>query len=446
MKTIKNKSNLILTFALFVSTLLSAQQEKVWTLKECIDYALENNISVQKLDNTLLSGEQDVIASKGGMLPSVSASANQSLGLGNQELFQGQFADRTTHSTNLGIRVSQNVFNGFRTVTLYKQSLLTSEQNELELNKLKDDISLNVANTYLNVLFNKENLETAKTQVQFSQAQLKQVKSLVDAGVQPKANIYDAEATLASDEQSLTTAENNYNLALLSLSQLLQVPYKGFQVEMLTVDNPSATLLYADVQPILDYAFGNRNEIKIAEKGIEAAELNTKINKSGYLPSVSLSYGFGSNVFYSNLADDEASFFNQLNDQKAHSFSLGVNIPIFSQFQNKTAVAKAKIQEENSILDFEQAKLDLETNIQRAFTDAQAAFKAYQAANKSLDAQKLAFENSTERFNIGAMTSFDLEQARVRYINAETSLINAKYDFIFKTKVLDFYMGKPLID
>ena len=290
-------------------------------------------------------------------------------------------------------------------------------------------------------MFNKENLETAQAQFDFSKQQLEQVKDLVNAGVQPRANIYDAEATLSRDEQQITIAENNYNLTLLSLSQLLQVPFENFDVEIIEIDSPSAALLYSDITPILNYAFQNRNEIKVAEKNIENAELATKIAKSGYLPNVTLGYGFNSGANFSNLSTDN-SFFQQLNDNKGHSFRLNVNIPIFSRFQNKTAVAKSKIQEENSALNFEQAKLNLESNIQRAFTDAQAALKAYEAARKSLASQELAFNNSKERYDIGAMTAFELEQARVQLINAESSLINAKYDFVFKTKVLDFYMGK----
>ena len=172
--------------------------------------------------------------------------------------------------------------------------------------------------------------------------------------------------------------------------------------------------------------------------------MNTKISKSGYLPSVSFSYNFGTNVFFTNLSTTEDAFFRQLEDNKGHSFNLSVNIPIFSQFQNKTAVAKSKVREENAKLDMNQAKLDLESNIQRAYTDAQAAFKTYEAAKKSLESQELSFENSQERFNIGVMNSFELEQSRIRYINAQSSLINAKYDFVFKTKVLDFYMGKRI--
>ena len=436
--------NVVIVLALLFTGFIQAQDKKVWTLEDCVNYALENNISVQQGENTLLINEQDVIASSGNRLPSLDLSGRQGLTLGNQEIFPGQFVDRTANSTNIGINVNQPIFNGFRLTNLYKQSQLTLERNQLELNRIRDDISLNVVNAYLNVVFNKENLEVAQAQVAFSLKQPDQVKELVDAGVQPRANIYDVEATLSSDEQNLTVAENNYNLALLTLSQLLQLPYEGFEVEIIEVDSPSAALMYNDISPILDHAFNNRYEIKVAEKDIESAELSTKISRSGFLPSVSFNYGFGTNVFYTNLRDDEASFINQLNDNKSQSFGLSFRVPIFSQFQNKTAVAQSQIREDNAKLNLEQAKLNLESNIQRAFTDAQAALKAYEAAKKSREAQQLAFQNSQERYNLGSMNSFDLEQSRIQLINAQSRLINAKYDFVFKTKVLDFYLGKPI--
>jgi len=228
------------------------------------------------------------------------------------------------------------------------------------------------------------------------------------------------------------------------LSQLLQVPYNGFEVEFINIDTPSEALLYNNIQPILNYALENRNEIKVAEKNIENAELGTEISKSGFYPTVTAGYSYGTSAFFTNLSDDETSFFNQLNEQRAHNVRINISIPIFSRFQNKTAVTKSGIQEENSKLRLDQAKLDLESNIQRAYTDAQAALKAFVAAKRSLTSQELAFNNSKERYDIGSMTAFDLEQSRVQLINAESSLINAKYDFVFKTKVLDFYMGKSL--
>jgi len=435
-------------FKILAITLLigiaSFAQSKKWTLQECVTYALENNISVKQAQNSLLDDDQNLIAAKGNYLPSVSANMSHRLTVGNAELFTGQFVDRTSNSSNFGINVNQTVFNGFRNSYLFKQAQLGKEGNEIELNLTKDLISLNVANFYLNVLFNKENLETAKSQFEFSQKQLNQVQELVNAGVQPKANIYDAEATLANDEQSITIADNNYRLSLLSLSQALQLPFDGFDVEIIEIDDPAAEIMYSDIKPVLNYALENRNEIKGAELSIEAAELNTKLSKSSYLPTVTAGYGFGTNAFFTNLSSSEAPFLEQLNDQKSHSFSVNVSIPIFSRFQNKTNVAKSKIVEERNKLSLDQAKLDLESTIQRAFTDAQAALKSYQAAKKSLTAQELAFQNSQERYNIGAMNAFDLEQTRIRLINAEASLINAKYDFIFKTKILDFYIGKPI--
>jgi len=233
-------------------------------------------------------------------------------------------------------------------------------------------------------------------------------------------------------------------LALLSMAQLLQLPLEGFAVEFIDVEDPSSNLLYDNVQPILDYAYQNRNEVKLAEKRIENAQLSTEISKSGFYPSLSGRYNYGSNAFYTNLTDIEDPFLMQISDNKGHSFGLSLNIPIFSQNQNKTNVAKSKIQEENAKLNLEQTKLNLESNIQRAFTDAKAAYKSYEASKKSLKAQELALQNAQDRYSLGALNAFDLEQIRLRFVNAEITLINAKYDFVFKTKVLDFYLGKSI--
>ncbi|WP_397364758.1 TolC family protein [Olleya sp. R77988] len=439
----------ILIIVMLVVGVSATAQNKKWTLQECVNHALENNISVLQGQNVLLSNEQDVKASKGRFLPTVSGSASHGIGIGTERFDIGStqvVVDRTSNNTSFGLSANQTVFNGFRLTNLYKQSQLNLEANTLELDRIRDNISLNVVNAYLNILFNVENLAIAKDQYEFTKKQLKQVEDLVDAGVQPAANVYDAKATLSRDLQGVTVAQNNYDLSLLTMSQFLQIPLEGFEVAIIEVDDPSAELMYESAKPIVDYALENRNEIKVANKNIESAALSTEISKSGFLPFVSLGYGFGSNAFFTNLYNTEDSFFNQLNDQKGHNFNLSVSVPIFSQFQNKTNVAKAKIQEENALLNLEQAKLDLEANVQRAFTDAKGAFRSYEAAKVSLEAQQIAFQNSQERYNIGAMNAFDLEQTRLRLVNAESSLINAKYDFIFKTKVLDFYLGKPITE
>lgn len=434
----------ILTISLCMLTISMFAQKK-WTLKECVDHALENNITIKQTENTLLSNDQDIKAAKGNFLPTVSGNLGYNLSLGNRELFPGQFVDRTDNSGFLSVGANQTIFNGFRNLNTRKQAILTKETNELDLARIKDDVSLNVVNSYLNVLFNKENLETAKAQYEFSANQLKQVSQLVEAGVQPKASVYDSEATLATDKQSMTTAQNNYDLALLSLAQLLLVPVEGFEVDTIDVTVPGS-LFYDNVNPILSYAYENRNELKVAEKNIELATLNTEIAKSGFFPTVSGGYTFGSNVFYSNVIPDEASFIDQLNNQKSHRFNFNVSIPIFSGYANRTNVDRSRIQEDTAKLTLELEKQNLEANIQRAFADAKAAFNSYEAAEESLKAQELSFNNSRDRYDIGAINAFELEQSRIRLVNAQNVLTNAKYDFVFKTKVLDFYSGKSLID
>ena len=430
----------ILKFCMLVAS-ISFAQDKIWTLEQCVDHALENNITILQAENSLLSSKQDIISAKGNFLPSINSNLSGGASLGNIEVFPGEFRDREFYSTSVGIGFSQSVFNGFRNINLLNQSKLNLERNQFELEKFKDDISLNVVNTYLNVLFNKENLELAKLQVEFSEFQVNQVKTLVEAGSEPNSTLIETKATYSRDIQNLTIAENNHDLALLTLAQLLQLPYENFDVEVIEIDTPSANLMYNDIAPILNYALQNRNEIKVAERDIDLAKLGTKISKSAYLPNVSMGYGFNASANFSNLTVDD-ELLDQLNVNKGHSINMNISIPIFNRNQTKAQVKKSKILEETTNLALEQAKINLESTIQRAFTDARAALKSYEAAQLSLQSQEVAFQNSQERFIIGALNSFDLEQSRLRLINARSSLINAKYDFIFKTKVLDFYLGK----
>ena len=422
-------------------TSLSLAQSNTWNLEQCVNHALENNITILQAKNNLLSSEQDIISAKGNFLPAISSNISGGASLGNIEVFPGEFRDREFYSTSLGIGFSQNIFNGFRNINLLNQSKLSLERNQYELERLKDDISLNVANSYLNVLFNKENLELARLQVEFSKFQVDQIKTLVEAGSEPASTLIESQATYSRDIQSLTIAENNHDLALLTLAQLLQLPYENFDIEVIEIDTPSANLMYQDITPILNYAMQNRNEIKVAERDIELAKLGTKISKSAYLPNVSLGYGFNASANFSNLTQDD-QFLDQLDDNKGHSINMNVSIPIFNRNQTKAEINKSKIQEVTSNLALDQVKINLESTIQRAFTDAKAALKVFEASQLSLKSQELAFNNSQERFALGALNSFDLEQSRIRLLNALSSSINAKYDFIFKTKVLDYYLGK----
>ena len=257
------KQIIILTTYFFLIS-SSYAQNNIWTLEQCVKHALENNITILQAQNSLLSSKQDIVSAKGNFLPAVSSNISGGASLGNIEVFPGEFRDREFYSTSLGLGFSQSVFNGFRNINLLNQSKLSLERNQYELEKLKDDISLNVANAYLNVLFNKENLDLANSQVEFSEFQVSQVQTLVEAGSEPMSTLIETQATYSRDIQNLTIAENSHVLSLLSLSQLLQLPFENFDVEVVQIDAPSANLMYDDVAPIINYAMENRNEIKVA--------------------------------------------------------------------------------------------------------------------------------------------------------------------------------------
>jgi len=435
----------ILALVFFIS--INAQDKK-WTLQECVNHALDNNISVKKSELTIKLRNEDVISRKGNFYPTISASASQNLSFGSaQDRVTFQRVNATSHSTSLGLNAGITVFNGFRIINQFEQAKIGLEASKYDLDKLKDDISLMVVNSYLNVLFNKENLKIAQSQVEVSQQQVNQVSKLVEAGVKPKANLLEVEASLANDEQKVVTAQNSLDLALLNLSQTLQLDYIGFEIEDINVGEPSALLMYNEALPIYNIALSNRSEIKSAELNVESAAKGVEIAKSGFLPTLSLNYNFGSAASFLELPlVNNKAFFYQLDNNKSNNFSLSLNIPIFSGFQVKSNVNSAKINQEISLYNLEDSKIQLREIIERAYMDAKAALKTFVAAKKNVNAQEESFKNSQESYNLGVMTSFDFEQVKNRLLNAQSSLINAKYDFVFRTKVLDFYAGKSLID
>ncbi|VAW21156.1 Efflux transport system, outer membrane factor (OMF) lipoprotein [hydrothermal vent metagenome] len=438
----------IVTALAFVFFITINAQDKKWTLQECVNYALENNISIKRSELNIELKNEEIVNRKSGLYPTVSASTSQRLTFGSaQDRVTFRRVNATSHSTSIGINAGITIFNGFRIINQVEQARIGLEASKYDLEKLKDDISLTVVNSYLNVLFNKENLKIAKSQIEVSQKQVSQISRLVEAGVQPKSNLLEVEANLANDEQKVVTAQNSLDLALLDLAQTLQLDYVGFDVENIIVNTPSELLMYDKALPIYKIALENRSEIKSAKLNVLSASKGIDIAKSGFLPTLSFNYNFGSAASFLDLASiSNKAFFYQLDNNKNNSFSLSLNIPIFSGFRIKSNVNSAKINYEISQFNLEDTKIQLRKIIERAFMDAKAALKTYVAAEKNVTSQELSFKNSQESYNLGVMTSFDFEQVKNRFLNAQASLINAKYDFVFRTKVLDFYVGKSLID
>jgi outer membrane protein len=436
----------ILSILAFVLFLNANAQEKKWTLRECVDHALDHNITIKQNKLNVEISQENVNSAKGNFLPNLNASTSGNLNFGSG--FDPVSQDRVSTSTyggSLGINSGVTVFNGYRNLNTYKQAQLGVEGSKLDLEKIEDDISLYVVNTYLNVLFAKENLKVANVQYEISKKQIENAKAKFEAGTKPKGDLLNAQSTAATDEQSVILYENTMNLALLDLAQLLQVEPVGFDVEIIEIDSPSIILMYKNPNEVYQKALTIRPEIKRAELDIESADLSIEIAKASYLPSVSLGANVGTGYGYNLKNNSHIPYFTQLDDNLGYGINFNVNIPIFNRNQTKSNVNRQKINYEISKFGLDNQKLQLEQTIQKAFYDAKAAAKTYESAEKSLIAQEEAIKNAQESYNFGAMTQFDFDQVRNRFVNAEGAMIRAKYDFIFKTKVLEFYYGETIL-
>lgn len=434
-----------LLIALLAAVSLGYSQNK-WSLRACVDTALNKNITVQQNKLNLLLAEKDVDIAKGNFLPNVTGSSGSNFRSGLSQDENGVLRNTNNISANFGVNISGTIFNGYRNLNTYKQAKLGVESSKLTLERIQNDISLLVVNSYLNVLFAKENLGVAKVQAEISAKQVEAAKSRFDAGVIPKGDLLNVESTAANDAQNVVTQENILNIALLNLAQLLQVPAEGFDVLEIEVGSPSERLLYANSNMVYEKALENQPQIKNAELGIENAELAIEISRSFLRPTLSYSLGSSTSYFnqFNNLLPFQSneSFFDQLNNRLQHGVGLSLNIPIFNGFRNKNNVAKSILNKDAAELALDSEKLTLQQTIEQAYLDTKAASKTYTAAKISLDSQREAFKNAQERYNFGALSLFDFDLVRNRLVSAESALIRAKYDFVFKTKVLQFYYGE----
>ena len=440
---------------------MSTFSQKKWTLEECVDHAIENNITVQQSLLNLELAKINVKNTKGNFLPNLNASTSQIFNFGSFLGNDGSRISMDTRGNTLSANSSTTLFNGFRNLNTYKQAKLGVERSQLNLEKIQNDISLFVVNGYLNVLFAKENLDVAKIQAEISKTQVEAATQRYETGITAKGDLLNAKSTAASDQQNVVSQENILSIALLNLAQSLQIPSKDFDILNIEIDNPSGVLLFDNSEVVYQKALSTQPQIKNAELGIIDAEYNIEIAKSFLKPSINFS--FGANTSYQHLQGrkDEIifidpvtrlpdtipnGFFKQFSGNLGYNFSLNVSIPIFNRTQSKTNIARQIINKELSQVNLDNEKLQLQQSIEQAFVDSRAAAKTFETAKASLEAQREAFKNARESYNLGASTLFDFDLVRNRLVSAESALIRAKYDYVFKTKVLQFYAGELILN
>ncbi|RBP34353.1 outer membrane protein [Oceanihabitans sediminis] len=433
-------------FILFALVSITSQaQDKLWTLQECVEYALENNISVKQSELDLQNAELNKKDAFGNFLPSLNARVSHSWNIGlNQDPVTFDAVNSTTRNLSGGISSGVNIYNGLRNLNQLRRSNLEILASQYQLDNMKDNMSLTIANAFLQILFNKEQLKVLQAQQAITQEELQRTTDLVEAGSLPRGDLLEIEATIASQDQQVVNAENAIFLSKISLAQLLLIEdYENFDIIDTAYEVPPTSILNESPQAIIAKAKETRYDIKIAENNSEIAEYNLKIAKGAIQPTLSGSYSFGTNYFRSQLFNTP-EFTDQVSDNKSHGFSLNLNIPIFNGFSVRNNIKRSEIQIENTKYLLEQANLDLETNVYQAYNDAKGALKAYEAALKTEEARSEAFNYSKARYDVGLLNAFDFSQSKNRLENAQSEVVRTKYDYIFKLKVLEFYFGIPI--
>lgn len=432
------KSIISILLVLFSLNLVAQENGKEWTLQECVVYAIENNINVKQSELSTLLKEAEITRAKMDFYPTVNGNVGTSFNFDNPQV-------NHSFSNNLGISSNAVLYNGNRNKNNVKLTEKDVEISKLNTLQTRDNITLSILNAYLNILYSKENIIIAAEQISVGENSVQRMQELVDAGVKAKNELFQVEANLSANQESLVKAENNLDLALLELAQILQIPHQDFRVAPVNITVDTAILNYKNSDLIYNTAVGSRPEIASAQLNIENADISIDMAKSGKLPIVSASYSFGTNFYYDLQTDfEQAGYFKQLENNRGHSVGVSMSIPIFDKNVTKINTQRAQIQKEMANFTLENEKINLRASIERAYIDAKTSLKTYEAAQKSVSAQKEAFRTAQERYNAGVLTSFDFDQVRNQLVNAQSALVRAKYNYVFRTKYLDFYAGKSI--
>jgi len=467
---------IIISAVLFLCTLVLSAQMKEYTLEECVLIALENNISIKQSELDLESAEVDKSDAMGSFLPRVNAQSQHIWNNGlSQNITNGLIENLTTQFSSFGGNVGVTLFNGRQNINQLSRANLNLLARQYQLDDMKDDVSLFVANAYLQVMFNRELEQVQRYQLELAKQELERTQLSIDAGILTPVEIYEIEANIATQEQAVIQAENAYRLSRINLAQLLLITdYENFDIAKEDMDIPFSEILTETPKAIYEKALTLRNDIKLGITNLEIAEKDIDLAKGAQMPTLTAFYNYNTRISYSDRFIETgnfietpigivqengavvvsqfpereitgpSSFSKQFGQNDGQSYGLSLNIPIFNGLAAKNNIKRRKLNLERIENQLEQTKLDLESTINQAYNNAKGAYKFYDASEKTLIARKQAFDIAKQRFEAGVMNSFDYVQARQRYQIAASDIVRAKFDYIFKLKVLEFYFGLEL--
>lgn len=442
---------LIFTLQIVFFTLLAnAQDQKEWSLENCVSFALENNLGLKNQNLTVSMLSNNHTMAKYSRLPGVNASTSLQRQFG-QTFNQAKldFVDESKNQFNASIRANAQVFNGFK----YKHDIQKSEYEveaaKADLEMQANDLALNIVNYYLQILYNREQLNAAEIQLEVTKNQIERTEALVNAGSSAKGDVLELKAQAADEKAQITNYANLERQARINLKQAMN--FSGTSISVLNPKSINADSLFLQLQPINDVylaALEHLPELKASQARIKSSVESIDIAKADYYPTVDV--GASLSTFYDQSYPDPEDpnssygFIEQAGDFRTAIAYVSLSIPIFNKMQVKYNVQNAQINYEMAQTDELIIQQNIYKTIESAHSDAQSAHRSFAAAKESLAASEESFRYAEQRFNAGLINSVDYNLAKSNLSNAQVALLNARYELIFKIKILDFYMGKPL--
>ena len=447
---------LIFVFSIFINPFIQGQEP--WSIEKCIQYAYENNISIKQQSINTEYNENILKQSKIGLAPNLNAGANHGWSF-------GRALDQTTYefteqesimSTNMNVNSRVTLFNGLQQLNTIKQNEFNLMASLQDLEKLKNDIALFIASAYLQILFNRELLAVSQTQLETTRAQVDRTQKLVDAGSLAYGSLLEIQAQAASEELNVVNAQNQLDISYLNLTQILDLDStEGFEIIIPEFGDIATQEITVTVGSVFMEATSQLPRIKSAEYQLASSEKGLDIAKGDRSPSLSLtgSFGTGYSDYRQRVLDasdpfnpifEPYPFWDQITDNRSTGIAFGLSVPIFNGWMVNTNISNARLGVMNSKLNLESEKNNLYKDIQQAHADAVAARKRYLSTQEALKSMEESFKYTENKFEVGLINTVDYSTDKNRLTATQSDLLQAKYDYIFRLKILDFYRGIPV--
>jgi outer membrane protein len=449
-----------------------------WTLQECIEYALSHNLQVKQSALDAEDAQINVKQARADQLPSINASSNYGFSFGRTiDPTENTFTNEQIQSNNYSLNVNVPVFNGFQLQNTIKRNRLEQQAVGADVEKIKNDIILNIVSAYVQVLLSEELLQTARLQLNNTQQQAERTQKLFRAGSVAESNVLEINAQQATDELAIINAQNQKDLAELSLIQLLDLKnVQDFEAVKPEIRDPDQDISLEGPDHIYAIAQQRMPQVRAADLRVASTLKGVDISRGAYFPRLSLGGSMSTNyssarplfidpqttqvvtvgyvhgdlnqpvttIYPSPRVAADYPYIDQLQDNRGESLFLSLSIPILNNFITRYNVQRAQVSHKYAVLNTEVVRNQLRQSIQQAYADALASQKKFAATKRQLTALEQSFRNAEIRFNNGVLNNFDYNVARNNFVRAQSDLIQAKYEYTFKLKVLDFYQGKPL--